>query len=233
VSARKATYYSDPDVVREYDRRRFGRGGGRYVAWKEEATIRELIRQMELGPGAVALDCPSGTGRFVPLLRNAGLRVVGIDISPAMLELTASFGVPCVRASADALPLSSNSLSLWLMSRFAFHFSDLHPLFREAARVLAPGGWLLFDIYHWTPRSWLPGDQRWLGGRVHTHSRAQLAGWLAESGLELVREEPTFLLAPYLYGFMPAFLPRWLDYAGETLSPEWKTKSYIAARRPL
>ena len=232
MTDQKESYYSDAEVVREYDRRRFARGGGRYVAEKEEATVRGLIAQMDLPPGALALDCPTGTGRFLPVLQDFKLQPLAVDISPAMLELAGRFpGVKTLRASADGLPLDSGSVHLWLMSRFAFHFADLRPFLREAARVLAPGGYLLFDIYQWTPRQWIPGDQKFLGGRVHTHSIETATEWLGECGLRVTQQRPTFLLAPYIYGFMPDFLPRLLDRASDAIAPGWKTKSYLVARK--
>ena len=228
----KEAYYSDAEVVREYERRRFSRGGGRYVAEKESSTIRELIGHMKLPGGASALDCPTGTGRFLPLLQQLGLAPTAVDISPAMLALASQVpGVKTLRASADALPLGADSVHLWLMSRFAFHFADLRPFIREAARVLAPGGFLIFDIYHWTPRSWIPGGQRFLGGRVHTHPLDLTRDWLKEAGLQLVETRPVFLLAPYLYGFMPAAVPPLLDKISDVIAPDWKTKSYLVAQK--
>jgi ubiquinone/menaquinone biosynthesis C-methylase UbiE len=232
MTDQKEAYYSDAEVVREYERRRFARGGGRYVADKEETTIREIIAQMRLPAGASALDCPTGTGRFLPLLQTLGLAPTAVDISPAMLELAGRVpGVKTLRASADALPLEPDSVQLWLMSRFAFHFADLRPFLREAARVLAPGGYLVFDIYHWTPRSWIPGDQKFLGGRVHTHPLATARRWLEEAGLRVTQQRPVFLLAPYLYGFMPAPLPPLLDRLSDIIAPNWKTKSYLVAQK--
>ena len=228
----KEAYYSDAEVVREYERRRFARGGGRYVAETEEATIRELIAQMALPSSASVLDCPTGTGRFLPMLQKLDLAPTAVDISPAMLALAGQVpGVKTLRASADALPLDAGSVQLWLMSRFAFHFADLRPFIQEAARVLAPGGFLLFDIYHWTPRSWIPGGQRFLGGRVHTHPLPTVREWLGEAGLHITQQRPVFLLAPYLYGFLPAGVPPLLDKISDALAPNWKTKSYLVARK--
>jgi len=228
----KERYYSDAEIVREYEQRRFARGGGRYVAEVETATLRVLLGELQLDAGDVALDCPAGTGRFLPLFRELRLEPIAIDISPAMLATANRVeGARCLRASADALPFKSGSVKVWLMSRFAFHFADLRAFFREAGRVLAEDGVLVFDIYHWTPRQWIPGRQSFIGGRVHTHRLTQVKEWLREAGLEITRQKPTFLLAPYLYGFMPAFLPRFLDRTSDALAPRWKTKSYLVARK--
>ena len=228
----KQRYYSDKKVVREYDRRRFVRGGGRYVAEVEMATVRELLLRLDLKPGAVALDCPTGTGRFLPLLRDLQLRTIAVDLSSAMLEFAARVPeVRCLQAAADALPMEAASVNVWLMSRFAFHFADLRSFFREAARVVVPGGSFVFDVYQWTPRQWIPGSQNFIGGRVHTHSHALIARWLEEVGFRINDQRPTFFLAPYLYSFMPAFLARWLDRASDRIAPGWKTKTYFVARK--
>jgi ubiquinone/menaquinone biosynthesis C-methylase UbiE len=232
MTDQKQAYYSDPEVVRAYEQRRFQRGGGQYVAAIETATVRTLLARIPLSQNAVGLDCPTGTGRFLPLLLERGVRPLAIDISPAMLDLAGRVsGVKCIRASADALPLPDESIAVWLMSRFAFHFHDLRAFFKEAGRVLAPGGALIVDIYHWTPRQWIPGDQKSLGGRVHTHSMKNVAGWCEEARLKIVAQERTFLLAPYLYGFMPGFVPRLLDRCADALAPRCKTKSYLLAEK--
>jgi ubiquinone/menaquinone biosynthesis C-methylase UbiE len=234
MSNQKERYYSDTGIVRDYERRRFERGGGRYVAELERFTVRGLLHQLDLKAGDIALDCPTGTGRFLQLLRELELQTLAVDISPAMLELARRIpGVHPLHASAEALPIDRGSVKVWLMSRFAFHFADLRGFFLEASRVLEPGGSLIFDVYHWTPRQWIPGKQQFLGGRVHVHSQARLAQWLEELGFQIIARRPVFLLAPYLYGFMPAFLPRWLDRASDAIAPRWKTKSYLLARKSL
>lgn len=49
----------------------------------EHAAVAEFLE--EVPPGSVVLDCPVGTGRFIPLYDELGLLCFGVDISPDML----------------------------------------------------------------------------------------------------------------------------------------------------
>jgi SAM-dependent methyltransferase len=63
-------------------------GANDYETWLGRALLPEL-RRHGLREGGAALDVGCGTGRaFAPLLRR-GWRIVGCDLSPAMLEVAA------------------------------------------------------------------------------------------------------------------------------------------------
>jgi hypothetical protein len=82
-------------------------------------------------------------------------------------------------------------------------------------RVVAPGGSVIFDTYSWSPRAALAlGARRW-GGRVHLHSRREVAAIASRLGLRVEHVEPCFLFSPYLYRLAP--LP--LERAFEALEP--------------
>jgi len=233
LKERKAKYYQDAETVEQYDRRRFQRGGGAFVARKEEEAVASLIAQAGL-PVGLALDCPCGTGRFIPLLRRHGLEVLAADLSGPMLACS-SLHAPgrCVQALADRLPLADGSIDFWLMSRFCFHFADPLPFIQEAGRILAPGGLLLLDVYRWTPRSWIPGRQAFLGGRTFLHDRKLVRRWAEQTGLVIQAELPVFAVAPYLYGFLPLWLVRSVEAVADRLAPGFKAKSYFLLRKPL
>jgi len=77
-----------------------------------------------------------GTGRFAAPLGVA----VGLDPSVPMMEAARSRGVTCIRGVAERLPFRDGAFDLVLMVTVDFLLRDKAAAFREAARVLAPGG---------------------------------------------------------------------------------------------
>ena len=104
----------------------------------------------------VALDVGTGTGRYLPVLCEAGATlVVGLDLSPAMLGRQAA-EARRVCADACALPFGHGRFDLVCSSLMAGDLADLGAWVREAARVLAPGGHLLYSDFHpeWSRHGW-------------------------------------------------------------------------------
>jgi len=105
---------------------------------------------LELGCGA----CQSGIR-----VATRGANVTGLDFSANQLAAAApnmeETGVrfPLVRASAEELPFSAGSFDLVFCDHGAMTFADPHATVPEAARVLKPGGLLVFNMS--TPLIWL------------------------------------------------------------------------------
>ena len=77
-----------------------------------------------------------GTGRFASPMGIS----VGLDPSLPMMEVARRRGVVCVRGVAERLPFRDGPFDLLLMVTVDFLLGDKARAFREAARVLAPGG---------------------------------------------------------------------------------------------
>jgi ubiquinone/menaquinone biosynthesis C-methylase UbiE len=99
-----------------------------------------------------SLEIGSGTGYFTLNMMRAGLieKATCTDISPGMLAtLDANaerlgLKVKTVSADAERLPFKDGSFDLVLGHAVLHHIPDLPTAFGELARVLAPGGTLLF-----------------------------------------------------------------------------------------
>lgn len=80
-----------------------------------------------------------GTGRFAAPLCIS----IGVDPSPGMAELARQRGVEVLEGVAEALPLADNSFDYALMVTVVCFLDDLPKAFREAWRILRPGGILV------------------------------------------------------------------------------------------
>ncbi len=109
----------------------------------------ELLERATPQPGERVLDVACGTGivaRMVAQRTNGQARVVGLDLSPAMLEVARSVsareGVEIAwhEGSASALPFPDGAFDLVLAQQGLQFFPDKAAAMGEMYRVLAPGG---------------------------------------------------------------------------------------------
>lgn len=93
-----------------------------------------------------ALDLACGSGRYTNLLTAAGACVVATDFSRAMLRRVS---VPkLVLAEMTRLPFRDSSFDLVVSGLAIGHANDLVACMKEIARVLRPGGTLLYSDFH-------------------------------------------------------------------------------------
>jgi len=111
-----------------------------------------VARARALAPGAV-LELAAGTGAVSHRLAEAlpEARIVATDLNPAMLQVAATRDNPAnlsfEPADAQALPFAHGAFDLVLAQFGAMFFPDKVGAYREARRVLAPGGTLLFNVW--------------------------------------------------------------------------------------
>jgi SAM-dependent methyltransferase len=100
------------------------------------------------GKDVVELGC--GTAYVSGWLARLGARPVGVDITPAQLEtaraMQREFGLafPLIEASAEDVPLPDASFDLAVSEYGASIWCDPYRWIPEAARLLRPGGRLVF-----------------------------------------------------------------------------------------
>jgi SAM-dependent methyltransferase len=112
------------------------------------AAFAELARTTDAGPVA-ELGC--GPGQTTAHLRDLGLDVFGVDLSPAMIDL-ARETYPDLRfevGSMDALDLADGTLNGIVSWYSVIHTppQDMPSYFAEFRRVLAPDGHLLLAFF--------------------------------------------------------------------------------------
>ncbi|WP_043713861.1 class I SAM-dependent methyltransferase [Symbiobacterium thermophilum] len=143
--------------ARTYDLDLAGQDGpkaGPLVGYAE--TLRIAAEQVPVAPGMSVLDVGIGTGAFAARFRGRGVRVSGVDPSPAMLDACRGKhpGFTLRVGDFNAIPFDSGEFDM-VISSFAFH--EVPPggrlaACRELARVLKPGGALcLVDILFASP----------------------------------------------------------------------------------
>jgi len=116
-----------------------------------EATARWLPPVRE----ADVLELGCGAGRWGLSLRRRGAHIVGLDQSREQLRRARRLAVrrrarfPLVRANAERIPFRDGSFDLVFCDWGAMTFADPRRTVPECARVLRPGGHLVFSTGSW------------------------------------------------------------------------------------
>ncbi|MGO8870251.1 MAG: ubiquinone/menaquinone biosynthesis methyltransferase [Acidimicrobiales bacterium] len=104
------------------------------VRWR-----RQSVRALGLPVGSRVLDVACGTGDFLTILRDAGLRPVGMDLSWGMLAANRTV-LPLAQADGSALPVATASVDGITCGYALRNFTELGAVLAELARVIRPGG---------------------------------------------------------------------------------------------
>jgi len=131
---------------------------GDYAAVAElidEAPPRDLLARMELAPGQSVLDVATGTGNIAIRAAAAGAQVVGLDLTPELLDTARRRAsghdvvVEWIEGDAEDLPFDDERFDR-VLSTFGVQFAPRHEVVaRELARVTRPGGRI--GLVNWTP----------------------------------------------------------------------------------
>ena len=113
--------------------------------------VRFLERHGIGGAGRSVLDLACGPGRHAEAIGRGGARIVGLDLSRALLFAARRRGIdPLVRGDMRRLPFRAAvfDVVLNLFTSFGYFESDgeHESVLREVARVLRPGGRFVLDF---------------------------------------------------------------------------------------
>jgi len=143
---------STPNSKKRYVRRLFATIADRYdfitvaLSYGQDRSWKERLVDIAAPSGGDrGLDLASGTGDLARLLHGRGMRVVGLDITPRMIELArakrSAAGVPAfIVGDMMALPFQSSSFDLVTTGYGLRNVPDLAVAVDEIYRVLRKGG---------------------------------------------------------------------------------------------
>jgi ubiquinone/menaquinone biosynthesis C-methylase UbiE len=195
----------------------FTRQAGLWSALSDDEAIRLLIRVAEIGPADDVLDVACGPGLVACAVAAQARRVVGIDLTPAMIEEArarqARQGLSNVHwrvGDVSTLPFAAHEFDAVLTRYSLHHMPAPRQLLIEMARVTKPSGRVVVaDLI-------LPAEK----GRVYdaaerlrdpSHRRVladdELVELFAVAGLRVMRREAYVFelsLAALLAGSFPA-----------------------------
>lgn len=111
-------------------------------------TAQQVVALLGLRPGDAVLDVPCGAGRISAPLAALGMRVVGVDRTPALLDDARALGLEVHERDMRDLPwegVFDAACNLW--GSFGYLGEDGDEAFAAATcRALKPGGRFVIDV---------------------------------------------------------------------------------------
>jgi SAM-dependent methyltransferase len=152
-----------------------------YESWNKSAAEHNASEVLDLlGPGrGLCLDLGCGSGHYFGVLSASGRTAVGLDCSADQLRIARNRSRHLVQADAAAVPFANGTFATVVTMWISTDVDDFAAVLAEAARVLAPGGLLVFYGAH--PCFNGPHTQQMDDGGIRAHPTYRAAGWHQES----------------------------------------------------
>ena len=136
----------------EYAERAAANWAQEEITWGVWNAPESELRVLPELPGKDVVELGCGTAYVAAWIARRGARVVGVDPTPGQLEtaqrMQQEFGLefPLIAAPAEDVPLPDASFDLAVSEYGASIWADPYGWIPEAARLLRPGGHLVFLV---------------------------------------------------------------------------------------
>jgi SAM-dependent methyltransferase len=152
--------------------------------------------------GMIIADIGCGTGDNLSYIHGEGVQFFGIEyaeasarIARSTLDNRATISV----GSATRIPYPDSSVDIALCIEVVEHIEEEDLAFREIARVIRPGGWLVLSLPY---RHWFASYKPLMGHFRH-YTKADVEGLLDRNGFEIEEYLANFprwsRMANYIY----------------------------------
>ena len=183
-----------------------------HLACSAKPNMRQRQKVVPLARGRV-LEIGIGSGLNLPFYDSANVSGVwGLDPSREITRLAsdaaedAPFDVEFVQAGAEEIPFDSDSFDTVLLTYTLCSIPEAVPALREMARVLKPGGKLLFCEHGAAPdagvRRWQDRiDPLWCRVAGGCHLNRPIAALIQRAGFRIERLESGYVSSPRIASY--------------------------------
>jgi len=191
----------DPKKAKDYEQ--FRMPGSSFHRAKYERIARRISNKSS----RTVLEVGSGTGIYTRFLIRDFKKVIATDIDPKMVSEAKKLlkGAKVILADARHLPFGANSVDVVFGVSVLHHIAERNAVFREAARIIKPGGFVVFcEPNIWNPMTAL--TQLWY--REPGLTKSMLRRYSRNAGLKIVDIGTTLLRSPSISRITDS-LPEW------------------------
>ncbi|MCB9857616.1 MAG: class I SAM-dependent methyltransferase [Phycisphaerales bacterium] len=114
-------------------------------SFQHEELDHALLDLIPWRIGERVLDVGCAHGSYLRQLANRQVAIHGLDVSTASLRRAIQYGRPLVAASGERLPFADESFETVLCHKTMYLFRTPEAALEEFARVLRPGGRIVFS----------------------------------------------------------------------------------------
>jgi SAM-dependent methyltransferase len=180
--------YFEPRIAERYGQQHL-KSGRRLSHARESRIIARLLGPAAEPGRSIALDAPSGSGRFAAVLHELGFRVIGLDRAATMTRQAAESGCDAViNGSIRELPFVDGAIDAMICVRFLHHLpgrTERVACLREIRRITS--GPIVVTAWITNPLVWMRRTRKPRDGTRFLITRRELRATLKEAGLQAVR----------------------------------------------